>query len=187
MNLNSRVLLKEPRFIVVKNDSVDLKLRQGYGSDDIAHTIMLFIGLFMFSFANITSMKHYAPHEFFQGWLFIVASILVLMALFYIWYKGYIQFNNAKQVITLKLREKKFFGSIQIQYQDMSGIHVDVFEKLNSSGNEYLLYVFSVILKSGERKKLLKIYKEKNGRYIKNTIADHLNIEITENLIPLGQ
>jgi len=187
MNLNSRVLLKEPQFVVVKNDIVNLKLREGYDSEDIMHTIMLFLGLFIFSFANITAMKHYAPQEFFQSWLFIVASILVFMALFYIWYKGYIQFNSAKKVITLKLREKKFFGSIQIPYQDMAGIHVDVFEKLNSSDKKYLLYVFSVMLKSGKRIRLLKVYKKKQGRYIKNTIADHLNIEMTENLMPLDQ
>ena len=132
-------------------------------------------------------MKHYAPHEFFQGWLFIVASILTLLALFYIWHKGYLQFNNAKEVLTIKLREKKFFGSSQIHYQDMVGLHVDVIEKLNSSNKKYLLYVFSVNLKSGGSQKLLTIYKKKPGRRIKTIIANHMNIGITETVIPLNQ
>ena len=180
MNINNLVILKEPQFVVKQTHENCLKIREGYRSENILHTLFILMFLFLAVFVSIISTIEQTPKEFFQSWYFMVLLGMAFLLLFYVWYKGYVKFDNDSRTITIKLYEKKFFGRVQIAYQYMAGVRVDVIERMTQSRKIYLIYRFSVQLKSGDSKKLLTVHRKKHGRIIKQAIANHLGIEISE-------
>ncbi len=144
------------------------------------HTIATLMGLFILWMAVITSTDPPSPMVVFQGWPFILALTLALMALFYIWYKGYVLLDNETGVVTIKLYQKKFLGSIQFRYEDMAGIHLKFSQMINNSNKVVSVYQFIFILKSGDSHKTFKVYRKNQARHIKNAIAAHLDIEISQ-------
>ncbi len=180
MNINSRVIFNNPHFLVSEPKPGCLRVREAFQSDDIVRSIFTLLFLGVFWFANLENIDVYAPYEFLIGWRFLAASTVALMILYYIWYKGYVEFDNAKGLIKIKLKQHKYFRAETVNYEDIAGIQVKVSERKNNVGKTYFIDFFYLNLKSRERQQFLKVYRRKHERRIALDIANHIDIKITE-------
>jgi len=143
------------------------------GKFDRSFMITIFVSLLYVFWLGMMG----SAHPFFHQWPFFVYVLILLASLVYIWWPGYVEFDNVKQRIIVKRYQYKVRPAKVIPYADIKGIQLQLTQIPNESGGRYVKYFFKLKLRKGGIQPMFSLSDKRKAKKIKIWIDDHVNFD----------
>lgn len=108
---------------------------------------------------------------------FLVFGLTWVALIAYIWWPGYVEFDNVKEHVIIKRYQYKFRSSKIIPYADINSIELNFNQKITEYGDTYLKYFFKLMLKDGTIQPIFSLVDKKKAKKIKTWIDHHVNFD----------
>ena len=114
---------------------------------------------------------------FYQQWPFLVYGLTLVAINIYIWWPGYVEFDNDKEQVIIKRYQHKLRPSKIIPYSQIKSIELNFNQKMTEYGDSYQKYFFKLKLFDGAIQPMFSLVDKRKAKKIKTWIDQHVSFD----------